>query len=394
MSLVKEKIKQAIGILDELEIDVWLTFVRESRSNPDPILDLIYGTSCTWHSAFMITRSGETVAIVGSLDVANTAETGAYEEVIGYVGSVREELLKAIDRFAPKRIAVNYSVDSVMADGLSHGMWLTLNNLLKGTDYSSRLVSSDHIIDALRGRKSDMELKRITASCHAAQEILETVSKFLKPGVTEKQVAAYIIEQMEKRKLEQAWDPTHCPAVFTGPESAGAHAGPTDRKVERGHILNVDFGVRKDGYCSDLQRTWYILREGEKKAPDEVAKGFKTIIEAIEKAASKIRPGVEGHVVDSAARGHITASGYEEYLHGLGHQVGRAAHDGGGLLAPAWERYGRLSFVELEAGNVFTIEPRLTVQGHGIVTVEEEVVVTSNGCRYLSRPQKEIYLVK
>ncbi len=393
MKLTREKIGQAAGILEEKGIDLWLTFVRESGSNPDPILDLIFGSHCTWHSAFMITRKGETLAIVGSLEVPNTESVGVYDEVAGYVGSVKPELLKAVERFDPQRIAVNYSVDSVMADGLSHGMWLTLLDYLDGTPYKNRLESSEEVVSALRGRKSASELRRISASCDIAQEIFDMVTGFLKPGVTEKQVAAFMIDEVKKRGLELSWDPGHCPAVFTGPDTAGAHTGPTDRPSERGHILNIDFGVKKDGYCSDLQRTWYFLREGETSAPAEVEKGFSTIVEAISKAAEAIRPGMPGHQIDAIARGHIVDRGYEEYPHALGHQVGRAAHDGGSLLAPKWERYGNLPDLPIEVDNVFTLEPRLTVEGHGIATVEEEIVVTDEGCRFLSRRQEKIYLI-
>lgn len=394
MELTKEKIKQAVGILEEKDIDLWLTFARETSNNPDPILDLILGTSVTWHSAFFITRSGETVAIVGSLEVPLLQETGAYEEVIGFVGSIKEDLLAVLNRFDPKRIAVNYSVNSVMADGLSHGMWLTLTDYLKDTPFVARLETSEEIIAALRGRKSETELNRISEACNIAQEILHMVTDFLRPGVTEKEVAAFIIKEVEKRGLELAWEPLHCPAVFTGPESAGAHAGPTDRKVEPGHILNIDFGVKKDGYCSDLQRTWYMLREGEESAPETVERGFRTIVEAIQKAADIVLPGKAGHEIDAVARGHIVDSGYEEYPHALGHQVGRVAHDAGGLLAPKWERYGNLPDLPLEVGQVYTLEPRLKVEGHGIATVEEEIVVTEYGYHYLSNPQTELYLVR
>jgi Xaa-Pro aminopeptidase len=394
MSIIREKVEQAAGILDELGFDFWLTFARETGNNPDPILDLILGATVTWHSAFMITRHGETLAIVGRLEVPNTRDTGAYDEVVGFDASIKDDLLAALQRFDPKRIGINFSVSSVMADGLTHGLWLTLREYLKGTPYWDRLESAEGIIAALRGRKSPTELARISAACDAAQEILNMVSGFIRPGKTEKQAADFIIDEVKKRNLELAWDPAHCPAVFSGPESAGAHAKPTERTVERGHVLNVDFGVKKDGYCSDLQRTWYFLRQGEKKAPEAVERGFRTIIEAIRKAAAAIRPGKPGHEIDALARGHIVASGYSEYPHALGHQVGRVSHDGGGLLAPTWERYGNLPYLPLEVGNVFTLEPRLTVEGHGIATVEEEIVVTEDGFRYLSKPQTEIYLVE
>ncbi|MBM4170821.1 MAG: M24 family metallopeptidase, partial [Ignavibacteria bacterium] len=85
--------------------------------------------------------------------------------------------------------------------------------------------------------------------------------------------------------------------------------------------------------------------------------------------------------------------GYEEFPFGLGHQVGRFSHDGTALLGPAWEKYAQKPFQKLEPGMVFTIEPRLTVAGHGVVSIEEMIVVTENGADWLTTPQKELILI-
>jgi Xaa-Pro aminopeptidase len=121
-----------------------------------------------------------------------------------------------------------------------------------------------------------------------------------------------------------------------------------------------------------------------------VQRGFDTIVRAIEESRGAMRPGVTGQSVDAVGRRVITDSGYEEFPHGLGHQVGRFAHDGTALLGPAWEKYAKKPFVPLEEGMVFTLEPRLTVPGRGIATVEEMVVVRADGAEYLSTPQKTL----
>ena len=163
--------------------------------------------------------------------------------------------------------------------------------------------------------------------------------------------------------------------------------------MENGHVLNMDFGVKVGGYCSDLQRTFYVLEEGESEAPPEVQHGFETITSAIEKARQVLQPGVQGLEVDTVARQHIVAQGFEEYPHGLGHQVGRFAHDGTALLGPAWEKYAGKPFEPVEKGMVFTLEPRLTIPERGVATVEEMVVVTDEGADYLSTPQQELWLI-
>jgi Xaa-Pro aminopeptidase len=327
------------------------------------------------------------------LDIANLKSKGYYKEIIGYVQSLKEPLLEILKRIDPKTIAINYSTNTVIADGLTHGMWLQLMSYLDGTPYKDRIISSEPVIAALRGRKSPTELKLMKAAIVETLKIFDKVTHYIMPGKTEQDVANFILKEVKKIGVEPAWDKEYCPSVFTGPESAGAHAGPTNRKIEGGHILNIDFGVKMNGYTSDLQRTWYIRRKGELTVPKEVTLGFNTIIEAIQLAAKALKPGVMGCEMDDIARNHITSKGYAEYPHALGHQIGRVAHDGGGLLCPRWERYGKLPYEKVEESQVYTLEPRLTVEGYGVATVEEMVVVTKDGCKFLSKSQKKIYLV-
>jgi len=152
--------------------------------------------------------------------------------------------------------------------------------------------------------------------------------------------------------------------------------------------------VKLNGYCSDLQRTWYVLKENETEPPAEVIRGFNVIVDSIQKSFDAIKPGKKGWEIDEIARSFIVENGYEEYPHGLGHQVGRVAHDGGALLGPRWERYGNIPYLEIEKNNIFTIEPRLPIKNYGIATIEEIIVVHEDGAEYLSKPQKEIYIVK
>lgn len=389
--MVNEKIQQAIDILNELNVDMWLIFARETSTTPDPMLELILGTHCTWTCAFILTASGERIAIVGSLDVQNIIDHADYK-VIGYVDSIQSSLLDVLKHVNPNKIAVNYSQNDVMADGLSYGLYLTLRDYLKDTPYWERIETSEAIVAAVRGRKSRTEINRIKAAIEETLDIFNKVSKFVKPGLSEEQVAEFIRSQVKKRNLSLAWDPAHCPAVFTGPDTAGAHAAPTERRIQPGHIMNIDFGVRKNEYVSDLQRTWYFPENSH--IPEAVTHGFNTIYESIQKAAEALKPGMMGWEVDAVAREYIMRAGYEEYPHALGHQVGRQAHDGSALLCPQWDRYKNMPFSKVEAGQVYTIEPRLTVKGHGIATIEEIVVVTETGCEFLSNPQKELWVIR
>jgi Xaa-Pro aminopeptidase len=391
--MISAKIEQAVGILNELDIDAWMIFARESATVHDPCIDLVVGGNVTWASAFILTRKGGRIAVLGSLDKAAHELLGHYKEIVPYVQGVSGPLVEVLTRVDPKKIAIDFSLDDEMSDGMTHGQFLLLQRILEGTPYGARLVSADGIVSRLRSRKTAPELARIERACAETVDLFAQLDRRLEIGLTERQIAAIMVEIMEEKGLERAWDADHCPAVFTGPESAGAHAGPTDRVMEPGHLMNVDFGMRFEGYCSDLQRTWYCLRPGEKAPPAIVLEGFNAVRDAIRKAGELMKPGVKGVEVDAVARGHITGLGFEEYPHALGHQIGRAAHDGAGLLCPRWERYGTKPDAIVEAGQCYTIEPRVNVPGHGVATMEEIVVVTKDGVRYLSKPQTEIMLI-
>ena len=394
MTLIKEKVAQAAGLLREFGLDCWITFTRESEMCGDPTLVFLAPGHVTWHSAFIVLADGRTRAIVGLYDQKGVEETGAYDKVVGYVTGVKEPLLEFLREADPKTVAVNYSEGSEIADGLTHGMFLTLQRVLDEAGMAGRLVSAEPVVSALRERKSAAEIGWMKRAVRETEEIYGLAAGFVRSGRTESEIAAFILAEAGRRGLPTAWGRATCPAVFTGPDTAQAHYGPTGRTVEPGHVLNMDFGVKVEGYCSDMQRTFYVLAPGETAAPEEVVKGFRTIVRAVEESKRAMKPGVAGREIDAVARGIVTGAGYAEFPHALGHQVGRFAHDGTALLGPAWEKYAQKPFRKLEPGMVFTIEPRLTVPGRGVVTIEDMVVVTESGAEWLGRPQKDLVLVK
>lgn len=390
----KEKIEQAIEILHELDIDLWMVIDRESGLISDPVMDYVVGSGVTWLSFFLFFKNGEKHALVGNLDIDKIRRTGLFDKVTAYKGSPRTDLLELLNRHNPGKIAIDYSSDSAAADGLTHGNYLKLLDLLKDSEFPARLLSAESVIAKIRGKKSAEELRRLKLACQKTLEIYGRVGQAIRPAMSEKELADWITGEREKMALAAAWEQSSCPAVFSGPQEIGAHSAPTGNILRPGHIFNIDFGVKVEKYCSDLQRTWYIMRPGEKEAPAEVQKGFAVLIESIRLAFAAIKPGVRGLDIDQIARGYIVSQGYEEYPHALGHQVGRYAHDGGALLAPDWERYGNLPFMPLEKDQVFTIEPRIYIKDFGVATVEEMVVISADGAEYLSQPQRELYLVK
>jgi len=391
-TLVQEKVQQAISILKEKDIDLWMTFVQETSAMLDPVLPLIYGATLTWQSALIVTRTGETIAILGNLESEAARRIGTFQEVIGYDKSIQPELVRILQRLDPKQIAVNTSVNDPTADGLTHGMYQQLKEYLASTPYFKRLISAEGIISALRGRKTSTEVARIRKAIDTTEAIYRRTFEALQPGMTEIQVSQFMHAQILEKGVVEAWDYEDCPTVNSGPNSPVGHAGPTDIILERGHLVHFDFGVKQAEYCSDIQRMLYLLRPGETEAPDPVQRAFQTVVHAIQQAVKAMRPGMLGVEIDQIARTAITEAGYPEYMYGTGHGLGRNAHDGGGMLGPHWVKYGNLPDQRLEAGQVYTVEPGVAVPGYGYVGLEEDVLVTETGAEMLSAGQKELIL--
>lgn len=392
--LVRQKLAQATDILHELDVDVWLTFVRESMLQPDPALELIYGGDVTWSSAFFISRDGRHQVVIGYYDAENARQLGAYSDVIGYHQSIKEPFLEVLQQINPRQIAVNYSESDVAADGLTHGMFIKLQRLLEGTPYADRLISAEGIMAALRGRKSAIEIERVRSAIAVTEQIFDEVESFARPGMTQREIAAFVQQRIDELDLGYAWPEPFNPIVTCGPDSPVGHAAPGDVVLKRGHTLHMDLGIKQNEYCSDIQRMWYVLDDGETTAPPEVQHAFDTVVGAIKAGEQALVPGTPGWQVDAAARAFIVEHGYPEYMHAFGHLLGRVAHDGATVLAPRWDRYAVINELPVEVGNIFTLELHVLVPERGVVSLEEDVLVTDSGVEYLSKPQTALRYIR
>jgi Xaa-Pro aminopeptidase len=391
--LQREKADQAQDLLGETGLDCWLTFVRETVIHPDPGHQAVVDADVVRNSAFLFGIGGERIAIVAHFDTAAIRAKGVFAEVIGYDEDIRGPLLAVLKRLAPQRIGLNYSTDDITADGLSHGHWLLLTELLRGTPFVERLTSAAPLLAKLRGRKSPAEVTRIRHAIAITENCVAALTPQLRLGLSERDIADLLHQEFSKRGVDTSWARESCPIVNVGPASDLGHCGPsTSIRIENGHLIHVDLGVRWEGYCSDLQRMWYVRRPDEIGPPDEVKRAFEVAVNALQAGAQALRPGVHGHEVDSAARRVIVDAGYPEFKHALGHGLGRAVHDGGTMLGPRWPCYGGTTDRVVEAGNVFTLELGVPTES-GIIGVEEDVLVTSEGCEFLSSFPRELTLI-
>ena len=393
--IAREKLAQAGQLLQRLDLDAWLVFVRETSLSKDPALELIYPYELTWHSAFLVQRDGASHALVGRHDANNVERLNTFTTVSGYDQSIRPMLVELLRRSGAQRIAINFSESDPAADGLTSGMRMTLEAIgAEAGLQPAQLVSAESLISSLRGQKSASELQLIRQAVATTELLLHDFGKRIAPGVTELQLADYLHQRLQADGLATAWDRAGCPIVNTGPDSVMGHGAPSQLRVQPGHLVHVDFGVKQNGFCSDLQRMWYVLAPGESEPPAAVLHVWKIVRGALLVGLMALKPGVTGWEVDSVAREYLTRHGLAEYMHAYGHNVGRVAHDGGATLGPRWERYGKSPFVPVEAGNVFAIELGAQVPGHGWIYLEENALVTDDGAELVSTPQTELYLVR
>jgi len=386
-----QKLAQAQSLLAECGLDAWLTVVRESAERPDPTLRYFLDLDFTWTTFFLVTPTSS-AALVATFDAPDLKERGLFDKVVTYKEGPRTALLELLDEARPARIGINVSEHDALADGLTAGLRDSLESLVRGTPHEGRLVSAAPLLFRLRNVKLPEERRRIERAVLETEVMFDRVRDRIRLGMTARQIAEMFHEEAARAGVRTAWPVHHCPTVTIGAKSPIGHVGPGDEPVTDGCIVHVDFGIVRDGYCSDLQRIWYVKRDGD--APEPVRKAYAAVAGAIDATARALVPGAIGWEIDQLARDRIRESGYPEYAHALGHHLGRAVHDGGGVLGPRWERYGEEPFEPVRLGAVYTLEPSVHLPDHGIVSLEEDVVVEEKGGVFLSRFPRELHLLR
>lgn len=233
-------------------------------------------------------------------------------------------------------------------------------------------------ISEVRSKKSDEEIENIKVAVEIAEEAFKKMLEIARPGMKESQLAAYLEYQM---KLLGAEDVAFESIVASGPRSALPHGRASEKLIEKGEPIVVDWGARYKGYNSDITRVFCI---GE---PNERVKHIhKVVYEAQQKALESIRAGKTGREIDEIARNHINEAGYGEYFgHGLGHGLGLEVHENPSL--------SYRNDKPLEVGNVVTVEPGIYLEGEFGIRIEEDVVVSEDGCKILTTLERGLIIL-
>jgi Xaa-Pro dipeptidase len=235
------------------------------------------------------------------------------------------------------------------------------------------------VLASLRLRKDQAEVEAMRRAVKIAQDALEATIPLIKIGLTEKELSSELVVQLLKHGSES--ELPFAPIVSGGPNGANPHAAPSDRKLQLGDLLVVDWGAAHDGYISDLTRTFAV---GEVDA--EYQKIHKIVQEANAAGRAAAKPGVPCADVDKAAREVIERAGYGVYFtHRTGHGIGMEGHE---------EPYMRGDNMQLlEPGTAFTVEPGIYLPNRNGVRIEDNVVITETGADVLSDMPREMRMV-
>ena len=238
---------------------------------------------------------------------------------------------------------------------------------------------ASEVLSGLRLRKDQAEVEAMRRAVKIAQEALEATIPLIKIGMTEKELASELVVQL----LRQGSEPEmpFAPIISGGPNAANPHASPSERKLQAGDLLVVDWGATYDSYISDLTRTFAV---GE--VDDEYKKIHQIVQESNAAGRAAGKPGVPCANVDKAARDVIEKAGYGMYFtHRTGHGIGMEGHE---------EPYMRGDNMQLlEPGMAFTVEPGIYLPDRNGVRIEDNVVITETGADVLSDMPREIRVV-
>jgi Xaa-Pro dipeptidase len=251
--------------------------------------------------------------------------------------------------------------------------------LLEAAAPTARFTSAEDTLAGLRMRKDSSEVAAMRQAVDIAQRALLATLPSIKPGLTERQVASELTSQL----LRAGSDPEFpfSPIVSGGPNSANPHASPSDRPLQAGDLLVIDWGAIYAGYISDLTRTFAIG-----PVEEEYTRIHQIVLQANAAGREASRPGVPAETIDHAARQVIEQAGYGPYFtHRTGHGIGMEGHE-----AP-YMRAGNTLI--LQPGMAFTVEPGIYLPGRGGVRIEDNMVITPDGAECLSDLPRELIVL-
>ncbi len=336
----------------------------------DPMLDMTFFYATRLEvgrfegSVAVLFPDGE-LHVVTSLLEAESASRGDFNLHVFKTGDELNDIMADLLKGA-KNIGIN-------GDELTFRMY---NFIKKHAIEGAELVDVSKSVKATRIIKDESEIQSLREACQIVSEVAELMIDFVKPGIKEYEVAAEMSYEMQKRG---AVGPSFETIVAFGKNSAEPHYSAGNAVLEKGQFVLMDFGALYKRYCSDITRTYFCGPISDKQRII-----YETVAESQRLALDTIKAGVSCAEPHNVAAEYINSTEFKDlFTHGLGHGLGLAVHDGGGLNP-------RAADIIMEEGMVFTVEPGIYVPGFGGVRIEDDIVVRKDGPELLTTARKDI----
>jgi Xaa-Pro dipeptidase len=369
MTMLPTRISHLLDIIKKAGLDA-IAF------NPGPSLTYLSGLHLGIMERPMVlflTTDAKAALVLPELEMLKTKELSFQVEVFPY-GDNPATWGKAF-RQASQALGLNGKKVGIEP---THMRVLELR-YLEAAAPQAQFTAAGESLAALRMQKEPGEIESMRKAVGVAQRALQATLPYIRANVTEREIAAELTLQLLRNGLASEFAFT--PIVSSGPNSANPHAVPTDRKLAVGDLLVIDWGAIVDGYVADLTRTFAI---------GEVQAEFKHIAEVViqANAAGRVagRPGIAAGRVDQAARKVIEDAGYGVYFtHRTGHGLGVEGHEEPYMFAE--------NTLLLAPGMTYTVEPGIYLPGRGGVRIEDDILVTNEGCETLSDFPRELQVI-
>lgn len=341
-------------------------------SSPDNVF-YFTGFRCEPHErllALIVFQEKEPLLLCPRMEVEDAKRAGWSEEVVGY--SDAEDPWHLIEKRMNARLDMIKSI-AVEKDHLNITKFEELQKLYGNASF----LPAEPFLNELRLIKDTQEIELLEKACELVDYAVKVGVNEIAEGKTEVDLVAAIEYEIKKKGAGMAFSPT----VLAGANAASPHGVPGETKIKKGDFVLFDLGVSFNGYCSDITRT---VAFGE--ISDEQRKIYDTVLNAQEAAVRMTKPGIPAKELDITARNIITEAGYGEYFsHRLGHGLGIGVHE-----YPSVNEHNETL---LKQGMVFTIEPGIYVPGFAGVRIEDDVLVTEDGVRVLTKFPKALQIV-
>lgn len=330
--------------------------------------------NCYYATGFM----GEGIALVtrrGSWYFTDSRYTEAADKAIGNAAVIRE-----VSREKPFSVLINEALAEAGAEkaGFEDQRMTVAEHAVYSEKLHCTLTPASSLMTELRGSKDEEELSCMTAAQRIAEGALEQILKEIRPGMTEKEIAARLNYLMVSAGAEKTSFDT---IVASGPNGSMPHAVPSMRKVREGDFITMDFGCVYKGYCSDMTRTVALGRPS-----DEMRNVYDIVLQAQLAGIAAAKAGVTGAAIDGAARKVIQDAGYGAYFgHSFGHSLGIDIHEAPNA-APGNDK-------PMPDGAVISAEPGIYLPGKFGVRIEDVMILRPDGAQVITKAPKALLVL-